>query len=73
MSSLHSTNEKIEAQRAELEIGILVHMIYCRNVLKKGGERKQVRKGEGVGQRCSLSGICFNPTPWELWGLWDYT
>lgn len=50
MSSLHSTKEKIEAKRAELEMGILVHMIYCRNVLKRGrkeaGEERRRSRAE---------------------------
>lgn len=58
MSSHHFTNKKTEAQRVEPEIGILMHMIYCRSILKRRGERKQIRKEEGGKWKRSLSGVC---------------
>lgn len=72
MSSHHFTNKKTEAQRVEPEIGILVHMIYCRSILKRRGERKQIRKGEGGKWKHSLCGVYFNLTPLELWQLGLY-
>lgn len=37
MSYLCFTDKKTEAQRAERETGILVHMTHCRNALKRKG------------------------------------